>query len=188
MLKRNKRNVLLLTLSLLLLAVLIGSLFPKTTVASMLQLDKKEQIVKIELGSKIDLLPPGESHEWKDITGTPLGDRYLDELFTKPTAEDNTIRDAMGLEIPGDIAAIRITLGNLPEDYPFKDREHRILIGLPTNTSLIRLHYTEEAQIRGQEKLNAEGKGEIFDSAPYYEFTLPKNELFTPEFIGSQFK
>ena len=81
--KLSKRNLLFLLLALLFLAVLIYSLFPKITVASILHLDSKEQIVKVELGSEYRF-EPNFKQEWLDITNTPLKDRYIDAFFSTP--------------------------------------------------------------------------------------------------------
>ena len=187
--KHGRRNLLFLLLALLLLAVLIYSLFPKTTVASILHLDSKDQIVKVELGSEYRF-EPNFKQEWLDITNTPLKDRYIDAFFSTPTVSRHYLAEHTGpYYYP---AMVRITIGNLPEDYPFGERDYTFFVGVEAGDSgyatNLRLHYTLDEQKRLQEKLNAEGKGEIAPTQEYHEFDLSHNELFTPDFINKQFE
>ena len=190
--KLSKRNLLFLLLALLFLAVLIYSLFPKTTVASILHLDSKDQIVKIEIGKGLIPLEErffqGGEREWQDITNTPLGTRYIDALFSTAVIERTAFADAMGFWAPDEVAAVRFTIDHLPEDYIFSRREYTLWVNLPTKSTPFEVPLTFEAQKLLQEKLNAEGKGEIAPTQEYHEFDLSHNELFTPDFINKQFE
>ena len=196
--KLSRRNLLFLLLALLLLAVLIYSLFPKTTVASILHLDSKDQIVKIEIGKSMisnnDSFFSETKREWLDITGSPLGERYANAFFAHPIepVKGPTALYMGNNKYEYETVAIRFTLSELPEDYPFKENEHTLLIGAPIKeketSTYLHLHYTLDEQMRLQEKLNAEGKGEIAPTQEYHEFDLSHNELFTPDFINKQFE
>lgn len=63
--------------------VLFLLLRPAPTVASLLKLDSKEQIVSIKIGENvlIDQLYDMEAKERLDITQTALGERYIEALF-----------------------------------------------------------------------------------------------------------
>ena len=176
----------------LFLAVLLYSLFPKTTVASILRLDSKEQIVKIEIGTglqhQLGVVFSESEAQWQDITATDLGNRYVDAVFFEHTVAKDMIRDSMGFYVEEEVAAVRITLGNLPKDYPFSKQVYTVIVGIPNGSTPLYLPLTFEAQKRLQEKLNAEGKGEIAPSEEYHEFDLSHNELFTLDFINKQFE
>ena len=186
---KRKRNLLFLLLAFLLLAALLYSLFPKTTVASILRLDSKEQIVKIEIGTGLQhefgVVFSESSAKWQDITNTPLGNRYVEALFAEHIDEKDIIRNGMGFSVEYEIAAVRITFGGLPEGYPFSGNVATVLAGVPTPLCL---PLTLEEQMRLQEKLNAEGKGEIAPTQEYWEFDRSHNELFPLEFINKQFE
>ena len=191
--KISKRNLLFLLFALLFLAVLICSLFPKITVASILHLDSKEQIVKVEivtgLQQQMGTVFSESVYSWRDITDTPLGDRYRNALFSTPAAEKIVFLYFDSSSVEKEVAAVRITIDNLPEDYPYSEREYTFYVGLPLgSTSPINLHYTLDEQKRLQKKLNAEGKGEIAPTQEYHEFDLSHNELFTLDFINKQFE
>lgn len=194
--KLTKKHLFLLILAFLFLAVLIYTLFPKTTLASLLRLDSKDQIAKIEIGSAytpdgIYPTSPDHEREWLDITDTPLGDRYIDAFFSSPVkAQDSLYPYYQDLFI--ETTAVRITL-SVSDDYPFTNRRHTIFVGWPEPEGngfwfQFNLHYTPEEQMRLQEKLNAEGKGEMAKSDAFWAYTLPDSELFTVDFIQKQFE
>ena len=197
--KRIKINIaILFALVIIIFAVWIAFSSSKTTVASILHLDSKEQIVKIEIGSVLE--PEGQYpnypehlREWKDVTNTALGKRYFDALFSA-SMQVRTDGFSDYADIFTETAAIRITLG-VSEDYPFRERSHTILVGWPVPQSegtgyygTFQLTYTTEEQMRLQEKLNAEGKNEIAKANERYTVILPNNELFTLDFINKQFE
>lgn len=190
--KLSKRNLLFFLLAFLCLVVLIYSFFPKTTLASILQLDNKDQIVKIEIGTglqhQLGVVFSESEAQWQNITATDLGNRYVDAVFSEHTIAKDVIRDSMGFYVEEKVAAVRITLGNLPKDYPFSKQVYTVIVGIPNGSTPLYLPLSAEEQMRMQEKLNAEGKGEIAPTEEYHEFDLSHNELFTLDFINKQFE
>lgn len=187
MTKTKRRTLLIIGAALLLAAAAVLCVFllrPKATIASLMELDSPDQIVKIELaefrfGADADTPDPAAlSFQRTDITDLEIGERYREEIFSIEVTEYEreqciTSSDVLG-RIP-DFWAIMLTVE-----------------GDGTAFSGTRVYYLPVEMMRG---LSRDSKIDSYGVVYYKEgndlcgerfFSLPHSRLFNKDFIQNE--
>lgn len=187
MTKTKRRTLLIIGAALLLAAAAVLCVFllrPKATIASLMELDSPDQIVKIELaefrfGADEDNPDPTAlSFQRTDITDLEIGERYREEIFSIEVTEYEreqciTSSDVLG-RIP-DFWAIMLTVE-----------------GDGTAFSGTRVYYLPVEMMRG---LSRDSKIDSYGVVYYKEgndlcgerfFSLPDSKLFNKDFIRNE--
>lgn len=185
MTKTKRRTLLIIGAALLLTLAAVLCVFllrPKTTIASLMELDSPDQIEKIELAEfrfGLDSPDPNAlSFQKADITGAELGKQYQDAIFSMEVSEYEREQCITSSDIVGrtpDFWAVMLTVKSSD-----------------TASSGSKIYYLPVEMMRGMSDgskidsyalMYTKNGNEISNE---HFFSLPDNKLFTKDFIRNQ--
>ena len=184
--KAKRRTLLIIGAAAVLLAaaavLCVFLLRPKTTIASLMELDSPDQIVKIELAEfrfGVDDPDPNDlSFQKADITDIELGKQYRDAIFSMGVSEYERNQCITSSDI----------LGRIPDFWAIM----LTVEGDGTAFSSTRVYYLPVEMMRGMSvDLKIDSYGVVYykegnDLCGERFFSLPDSRLFNKDFIQNE--